>query len=1117
MSGFENRPSALVRLACSVWLRLGFTASLPIALVLWGLAHPHIPHASPPSPETASARQSVELIPTATGGDASTIRPAEPRSSDLDARAVIPRDAVVESAHRPERPAWGVNPAITPRVDARSIARSTVAVNTPPALTPLVVRPNPAHVAGLPQAYLIDRVPYVVPAPTLLHPPSVSRHGLKIHSPFDLDERVRPFSHHGAGSAAPMIWAANASGSPTVDIGKLLGANRFYDAGYTGLHARVANVEGGTPWRGHETMNWMPAGNIFWSGTGLNELTNPTSTTAHATSTSMNMVGKPPAGSADPVHERGIAYGIDPNNFYAGNIASTISGLSFVWSSYSDYRNVYYRAIVEGVGLNNTVNAANRVDVVSSSWGGDAVEGAQTGAYNLHRATRIVDAIAFEGNQTRGSTIVIAAGNNGGANTIGSPATGFNSLVVGALGESSTDAAGTAVYNVAAGFSSRGPISYRQPASPTDLVGTDVGAVRARVDLAAPGFNMTLATTGNANSYSTVSGTSFATPTVAGGVALLADYSWSALAPADARFAVDGRVMKAVLINSADKTSGWTNGQGWDGSRWATSQGLDYATGGGRMNLDQAFSQYANPSGNTITQLVNPSGAGPHSVLSTGWARATIDRPNSTVAAAVDFLISGTLTRNTELNTTLSWFVRTGSAAFTTNPDQLGFHNLNLEVWRTDGSGTAQTLVGVSTADHNTVEHLSFLVPQDGQYLIRVVRPADANGGTYYSFPGDSTSDVFGLAWMTRSGLLVPSGTTAITGGTAQSQANVLIAPDVGQTATLAVSGAGTRINTLNRLFVGGTDRGAGGTGTLSVAGGAVVDVSNALQVYPGGTVSVADATLSGGVLALNAGSGFAASGNSIVQFSRIDAAAPIVVPAGGNVTIRSYHDSAGSNSGRLNLLTSSASFNIDGRLLVQPIIAGSNGLVKNGSGTLIIAPAGGQNSYSGATVVNAGTLELGVGNALPDGSVVRLNGGTFSTGASTGFSDTVGALELADSSRLVLGAGGHALTFSGLTGTPTGILTITGWTGTPKASGTAGDILFSNLGGTPNSTFASFLTQVEFQGYAPGDATFILSSGTTYELVPVPEPGAVLGIAVSALVIGAGLHRVRRKSAEPT
>ena len=241
----------------------------------------------------------------------------------------------------------------------------------------------------------------------------------------------------------------------------------------------------------------------------------------------MNIIGKPPGGSSDPTLQRGIAYGINPSNFYGGNIASSINGNNFDWTSYADFRNVYRRAIVEGVGANNTIDPANRVDVVSNSWSGDATT--SNGNYNLERSARNIDSILFEGNQTRGSTIVFSSGNGGGANTIGSPATGFNALVVGALGENATDAAGTATYNVATSFSSRGPIQYRQPSSSTDFAGTSLGNIRARVDIAAPGRQMRLATTGSATSYNTWAGTSFSAPTVAGGVALLADYAWTAL------------------------------------------------------------------------------------------------------------------------------------------------------------------------------------------------------------------------------------------------------------------------------------------------------------------------------------------------------------------------------------------------------------------------------------------------------------------------------------------------------------------------------------------------------------------------------------------------------------
>jgi T5SS/PEP-CTERM-associated repeat protein len=1111
MPGPSKRPGAVLRFLFDLRFRLAVTLTLTISIGSWlavrivprpdeqPLEHQALPaiqeFASVPAPAAETRPRASQWL--------AAVASSQPKQSRTDPFA--------RHSHRNSEAAGGVVARLL-GANHRSAASSPYSVivpSRPP--EPFVFRPYPAISAGLAPALPVPPQRVLRPAndvPEIHLPPRrLDKRALLTN----IDPAQRFKTRRAGGSGEPTVWAINGNTTNTVNVATVVGADRFYNAGYTGLHAKVANIEGGTPWRGHETMNWIPAGNIFWAGAGLNEGTTPSSIASHATATSMNMIGKAPAGSTNPTLQRGIAYGIDPNNFFGGNVASTINGNSFEWSEYADFRNVYRRAIVEGIGPNNTVNPANRVDVVNNSWGGDAVT--DDGAYNLERAARNVDSILFEGNQTRGSTMVFSAGNSSGANTIGSPATGFNAIVVGALGEFATDAAGTATYNVATTFSSRGPIQYRQPTSDTDFSGTSLGNIRARVDIAAPGFQMRLATTGSATSYSNWAGTSFAAPTVAGGIALMADYAWTELSPSDAQFAVDGRVIRSVLINSADKTSGWNNDQAWNGTFWSTSQALDYATGGGRMNLDQTFNQYANLAGNTITQLINPPGTGPHAVLPTGWARETINRPNSAVESSIDFLIGGVLAKNTELNTTLTWFVN--GAEGTSNPAVLGFHNLDLEVWLTDASGQPQTRIAVSTADHNNVEHLSFLVPESGQYLIRVLRPTDANGGTYYSFSGDTTDDDFGVAWMTRAGLQATSGTTTITSGI-QSHANVLIAPEAGQTANLTVSGSGTRVNALNRLYVGGTDRGAGGTATLTVSGGAIIDASNVLDVSGGGTLTITDSTLSGGVLSLKSGASFTAAGSSILQFSRIDAAAAINVP-NGDVTIRSYGNYNGANAGRLNLLSTAATLNVDGILRLHPVVTGTSGLIKNGTGTVIIAPThGGRYAYPGPTLINAGTIQLGAANALPDGSTIRLSGGTLSTGGTIGFSDTVGALDLAASSTISLGTGTHALTFSGITGTPTGILTILGWLGAPLTSGTAGDILFTGVGSTPVTTYASFLNTVQFQGFSTGEATFILSSGSIYELVPapVPEPATILAVAFASLGLGRlTCRRIRRKS----
>lgn len=133
-----------------------------------------------------------------------------------------------------------------------------------------------------------------------------------------------------------------------------------------------------------------------------------------------------------------------------------------------------------------------------------------------------------------GILFVAAAGNRGGfgANpyTIGSPGVAASALTVGAV-----DAA-----DKQASFSSEGPT---------------LGSYRLKPDLVAPGVNILGAKAGarDGNLYVPMSGTSQATPIVAGAAALLLqqdpDRTWQQL--------------KAQLTNSADPTpiySGWTHG-----------------------------------------------------------------------------------------------------------------------------------------------------------------------------------------------------------------------------------------------------------------------------------------------------------------------------------------------------------------------------------------------------------------------------------------------------------------------------------------------------------------------------------------------------------------------------
>jgi len=51
--------------------------------------------------------------------------------------------------------------------------------------------------------------------------------------------------------------------------------------------------------------------------------------------------------------------------------------------------------------------------------------------------------------------------------------------------------------------------------------------------------------------------------------------------------------------------------------------------------------------------------------------------------------------------------------------------------------------------------------------------------------------------------------------------------------------------------------------------------------------------------------------------------------------------------------------------------------------------------TYTGATNITAGSITLGIADAISNSSNLNLNGGTFKTGATTGYSDTLGTLRL--------------------------------------------------------------------------------------------------------------------------
>jgi hypothetical protein len=512
----------------------------------------------------------------------------------------------------------------------------------------------------------------------------------------------------GVGSTGFAVDATNG-----IDINALLGATRFYTAGFTGVGAVVANIEGGYIWNGHNTLTgvttFIQSPDPSLAGTELG------TTVQHATG-----VGQVIAGTGATDMQRGIAYGA---TLWSGAVAYQFNADGSFNTTTSSFFYPYVTAMQDGV---NGVRAS----VVNSSFG-----------YNdtpaNYQKTVALDALVAA-NRT---VFAVGAGDDGpGAGTVRDPALGFNAIVTGALGTDTSNP----VYSAVSTFTSRGPSQVDTPSgiiNVGDATPYGVFQGRAATDLVAPGQNLTVANyngpgTPPGNFRNNVAGSSFATPMTAGAAALLIDAG-------DARFgggdAVDPRVIKAVLMNSADKLPGWDNGQGLVNGVVTTTQALDYAQGAGRLDLNRAFDQY----------LSGTAGGPGTTVSALGWTFSKV-----LSGGHDDFAIAPMLSGGSTFTGTLVWFAdRTVTftapydSAFTATDGALS--HLELQLWENTPGGPRE--VAVSNALFTTSQQFSFLLPETGSYFLRVV-----DDGVYSEWSGTEPSVEFALAWSGVSTAAVP-------------------------------------------------------------------------------------------------------------------------------------------------------------------------------------------------------------------------------------------------------------------------------------------------------------------------------------------------------------------------
>ncbi len=510
-----------------------------------------------------------------------------------------------------------------------------------------------------------------------------------------------------------------------LNINTLVGADRFYQAGFTGSDAVVGNIEAGHIWNGHESLAHVT--------TYVHDTQSPGPQTGefdrHATWVGMILGGRETSDGNS--WQQGIAPGA---SLISGAIGTQWVGgpytLAFNYNE-STFITPYRTMMISGVGP-----AQQTADVINSSWSGNDTTGSANGLYS-----RGVDALVSQS----GKAVVFSAGNTGdSSNTVGGPAAGYNVITVASLGQD-TD---SVPYQTVSSFSSRGlndlfiPLVSR-PANVSDPAqGSLIPGVRAVIDISAPGQNLTSAlyggltggnlggtdsTSGSSTQYSSnIQGTSFASPVVAGGLTLMADAARSTFG--GGTMALDGRVSKSILQTSASKNPGWSNHQLMSGDVITTTQSLDAASGAGILNLENAFDVL-------LTGTADVAGQGGGNIGTRGW-----DFGRVTQNQASDYYIQNVLPAGSEFSATLNWFVdRSIDVAGETS--EVSFDDLNLEIWLASG-GSAVRKVAESVSLYNTTEHLHFSVPETAEYMIRV-----SWAGEHWDFASDANWEDFGLSW----------------------------------------------------------------------------------------------------------------------------------------------------------------------------------------------------------------------------------------------------------------------------------------------------------------------------------------------------------------------------------
>jgi autotransporter-associated beta strand protein len=504
-----------------------------------------------------------------------------------------------------------------------------------------------------------------------------------------------------------------------------------------------------------------------------------------------------------------------------------------------------------------------------------------------------------------------------------------------------------------------------------------------------------------------------------------------------------------------------------DGNDTVTNSGIiqgNVALGTGTASLTNALGGQItgniSAGGNTVisnagTFTGNISlGAGDDTISNTGAIVGNIDMGagvNTIGFGSTAALPTGTLTAAPAGTNTVNLF---GSGV-----DTLNIAVTNFDVLNKDGSGSWSLSQPVVLADRVNI-NAGTLITSDADWLAgnRVVNNANltfsnlADGDFTGGIEGTGAVNVGGggTAITTFSGANTYTGVTTVSGGTLRlaggaalvdSGSVVVTAPgvldvsaaetigDLAGTGSVTLSGGNLSLGSGN--FTGVISGANGlvkiGTGSLTLAGANTfagpLTVSNGTVVLSGGA-AVADTT----AVVVNAAAGPPATSGTL----QVSAAETIgsLAGSGGSVVLGAALTTGGSNASTA----------------YAGVISGTGSLTKEGTGTFTLT---GANSYSGGTIVNAGTLS-GAAGPLQGAFLVNA-AGTLQFDQPTDAS-FAGALSGAGT---VAKVGAGVLTLTGTNTGHTGLLAVNGGTVSIGSAANVGTGVISLTGTTLATTGA--------------------------------------------------------------